>query len=216
MKLIEGIWFPHWDTHFEYHLKGNPKFLDKGTYQFNKLKAALDMIPQNRRRTCVDVGAHVGLWSRVLAYKFETLYAFEPIFELCECFRKNVDAINVELIEQALGDETGEREMINDDIGNSGNWRIGGVGRVTEIARLDDFNYKDVDFIKIDVEGTEFSVLKGARDALNKHKPFVLVEQKPGHAERYGYRQLDAVHYLKKIGAEVLWTKSGDYFMGWK
>jgi FkbM family methyltransferase len=216
MKQIEGIWLPDNDIHFEYHLKGNPKFQDKGTYQFDKLKAALDMIPEDRRRVCIDVGAHVGLWSRVLAHKFQTLYAFEPVAELCECFRKNVDTVNVELIESALGAKTGKEVMVNDDPSNSGNWRIGSLGAPTSINTLDEFRYEDVDFIKIDTEGTELRVLIGAINTIKRYRPFILVEQKLGHAERYGHEQLDAVHFLVKHGAKLLWTKSGDYFMGWK
>jgi FkbM family methyltransferase len=215
MKKIEGIWLPDTDTHFEYHLKGNPTFQDKGTYQFAKIKAALDVIPDDKRRICVDVGAHVGLWSRVLAHKFEMLYAFEPVQELCECFRKNVDAVNVELIEVALGALAEDKVMVNDDISNSGNWRIGNIGIAVHVHPLDSFKYENVDFIKIDTEGTELQVLMGAINTLKKCNPFVLVEQKLGHAERYGAQQLDAVHFLMKLGAKMLWTKSGDYFMGW-
>jgi FkbM family methyltransferase len=215
MKKIEGIWLPEKDTHFEYHLKANPQFKGAATYQWTKLKAALEIIPENRRRYAVDVGAHVGLWSRVLAYKFDFVWSFEPLPELQECFYKNVDLSNVTLYQFALGRESGIAFMSTED-DNSGNSRIDRTGdQSVRVLRFDDYKIDHLDFLKIDTEGTELDVIIGSRETIALHKPFILVEQKPGHAERYGYGKTEAVTYLQNMGAKLLWAKSGDYFLGW-
>jgi hypothetical protein len=81
--------------------------------------------------------------------------------------------------------------------------------------RLDEFDLQDVDFIKIDTEGHELFVLKGARDTLERCKPCVMVEQKPGKAQQFGLPQTAAVDYLRELGAVLRGELSGDYILSW-
>ena len=39
----------------------------------------------------LDIGAHVGIWSRRLAEKFKTVVAFEPVPSHIECWKKNME-----------------------------------------------------------------------------------------------------------------------------
>jgi len=216
MKQVEGIFLPDDDEHFEYHLKSNPQFKGAATYQWTKLKAALDVIPDDRRRYAVDVGAHVGLWSRVLAYKFDFVWAFEPMPQLIECFESNVTHPNVTLFEFALGRTNGKVSM-SFESNNSGNSRIDLNGlEPVQMVTFDSFKIDRLDFMKVDTEGTELDVLVGARESIGKHKPYILVEQKPGNAERYGHKKTEAVEFLRAMGATLIWAKSGDYFLGWE
>jgi FkbM family methyltransferase len=216
MKKVEGIWLPDEDKHFAMHLERGPKHGDVGTYQYAKLTEAMKYIPTDRRRTALDIGAHVGLWSRVLADMFKTVIAFEPVHRNNECFVKNVRADNVSLTTYALGEYSGTATMTNDNAANSGNWRIDPKGITNVISvRLDEFSLDDVDFIKIDVEGQELSVINGGKNTILHNKPFMVIEQKPNNAERYGVAQTQAVDTLNSWGAKVIWIKSGDYFMGW-
>jgi hypothetical protein len=82
---------------------------------------------------------------------------------------------------------------------------------------LDSFNIQHIDFIKVDCEGYELFVLRGAIETLKRDKPCVIVEQKPetGMADRYGIGVTDGVEFLKSMGAVVRNTISGDYIMSW-
>ena len=51
-----------------------------------------------------------------------------------------------------------------------------------ELKKIDDYEFTDVDFIKIDVEG--FQVVLGAKNTLIKNKPIIIIEQK-GHSEYF-------------------------------
>jgi FkbM family methyltransferase len=216
MKQVHSIWLPDNDDHFATHLERGQEYNGAGTYQFAKLSEAMKYIPAAKRRVAVDVGAHVGLWSRVLADMFDHVIAFEPVHQLNECFVKNVTAENVRLCTFALNDYPDILMMGNDNAGNSGNWRINPKGDTEAVAVcLDEFEMVDVDFLKIDVEGRELNVIKGAKRTIQRCKPFMVIEQKPGNAEKYGYGQTDAVDLLNSWGAKVIWIKSGDYFMGW-
>ena len=59
---------------------------------------------------------------------------------------------------------------------------------------LDSFNYKNVGFIKYDIEGYELRAIKGSEETIKKYFPVIVVEQNKGN--------LDAVELLKEWGYE--------------
>lgn len=222
MKKVAGIWLPDDDRHFAKHLAAGPKFEGAGTYQYAKIRAILEFIPNKRRRVALDIGAHVGLWARVLAREFQCINAFEPVPELLACFDLNTDHLsNVEVWPCALSDSEGVIQLIRPD-GNSGNWHVLSDGEKPKYEAstfpLDHhtFDFSDVDLIKIDVEGWELPVLKGAKQLLDRCKPFIVIEQKVGNAERYGFGRYDAARQLEEWGALRLWERSGDILYGWE
>lgn len=224
MKQHRGIWLPDNDTHFAEHLDAGPEYQGAGTYQFKKIEMALARVEQ--WRGAVDVGAHVGLWSRVLADKFETLWAFEPVPEHQACFVKNLTEYKagknprIVLHPVALGSAAGHT-FIDPVPNNSGNACVTDhhlKGIKVQLRTLDSFRLfeKHVDFIKIDVEGYELEVIKGGEETIRKCRPVMVIEQKPGHAQRYGFGERAAVNVVLAWGAELLWHRAGDYCLGWK
>lgn len=221
MKIIRGIYLPDADNHFQFHLEAGPEFAGKGSYQMNKIEAALRVTPAERRRVAIDVGAHVGLWSRVLSHHFAEVIAFEPMPHLQECFLANTaDCENVVLQYTAVSDNAGavRLERVQENSGNCHVSNDAWGGDVVESVTLDGVLSRiahKVDLIKIDVEGWELHVVEGARELITNARPVIVVEQKPGNAERYGIGQRDAVKLLESWGASVLWEKAGDVCLGW-
>ncbi|MEJ6845090.1 FkbM family methyltransferase [Sinorhizobium fredii] len=214
MKEIRGIWFPDSDTHFAAQLAHNPLVDGRGTYQYRKYQAALPHV--SGRGHAVDIGAHVGLWSRVMALSFAKVTAFEPLEEHIECFGRNVVAEHVRLHAVALAEKAGELRLAP-AADNSGNASVGTEGEKVRARTLDSYRLKDIDLIKIDVEGFEVPVLAGGEKTIKREKPAIIVEQKPnGSAERYGRGATDALELLKSWGAEVVWEIGGDFLLVWK
>lgn len=218
MKKVAGIWLPDDDDHFSGHLYKEPMLNGRGTYQWKKLNMAMDVVPADERGLAVDIGAHVGLWAHVLSTYFERVVCFEPHPDLYPCLARNVQDIdNVEIYETALSDKDGWLEMIRPP-SNSGNacvWnesvRVKGLRRARAYA-LDSFPLDQmISFIKIDVEGWEYKVLKGAEQTIKKDKPVLVIEQKPNNAERYGLGRFAALELLVSWGYKVEWEKAGDY-----
>lgn len=217
MKTVAGIALPDTDTHFTEHLEKGPLYKGKGTYQFAKIQIALEHC--TRRRRAVDVGAHVGLWTRVLVDHFDHVEAFEPLSHLAECWLTNVPGGNSTLYVPALSYCPGKGRMLltPDNSGNNHIINRGGEDTVrVEFRTLDSFQFKDVDLIKIDTEGYEKQVILGGEGTIRHWEPIMVVEQKKGHAERYNSKTGDAITLLESWGAKVLKVKSGDYIMGWK
>lgn len=215
MKVIHGICLPSTDTHFD-NMIGEPFIAGRGTYQFKKYKAALGHV--SHRGHAVDIGAHVGLWSRVMAIDFEQVSSFEPIAMHRDCFRENVKAPNVTLYPYALSDRS-ETVAFTVPADNTGHTHVARKEAVSEAANaipLDSLTLPKIDFLKIDVEGYELQVVLGAQRTITRDRPVVIIEQKPhGNAERYGNKQHDARDILVQLGMRQIAVISGDHILAW-
>lgn len=216
MKNIRGVWLPDGETHMIEVMTG-PKAIEiegRITYQYRKLKRALELAPRDRRRRCIDIGGHVGTWSMWLAKQFAHIEAFEPVEAHRECFAANVEALNVTLHPFALG-AAPDRIAMREYHSSTGSAHVWGKGEI-EMRTLDSFAFAEVDFIKIDVEGLELDVCKGAEKTIRENRPFMVVEQKGREQKTYGARERDvAVAWLEKLGLKRLECMSGDWLLGW-
>lgn len=166
---------------------------------------------------CIDVGAHVGQVLReILAVAPRGRhYAFEPIPALYEGLCSNSDFGDVQISDLALSDETGEATFfwVTNDPAYSG-LKQRRYDRpdpeIVEIkvrkARLDDVIEKTqaIDLIKIDVEGGELPVLRGARRIIGENRPFIIFESGKGASDRYGTNGGALYDYLvAECGLEI-------------
>lgn len=216
MICADGIWFPDGEVHLVKMLKDSPKIGGKGTYQYHKLEAALRYV--KRRRCALDIGAHVGLWAMHLAKEFETVIGFEPVADHLECLRLNMAGIkNYQVYDCALGDQDAVVGMRIFET-STGSSQVEEKGEGIILRRLDDFALDMVDFIKIDVEGYEYFVVKGGEWTIKTHRPVIILEQKPMRnpaKSSYGRAQHDARDLLVSWGAKQLFDISGDCCLAW-
>lgn len=143
---------------------------------------------------CVDVGAHIGstLSSLVALAPRGRHLAFEPVARKAAWLRRRFPEVDVRAV--ALGETTGYVSF-GENLsrpGYSGLGAAGGGDRVrtvtVECDRLDNVVGPDrrVDFLKVDAEGAELLVLRGAAGMLKRDRPAVLFESTPGGAEKLG------------------------------
>ena len=139
--------------------------------------------------TVLDVGAHRGLYLRQatrLAPKGEHI-AIEPLPELARLLRRRFPRADVR--EVAVSDQPGTSQFrrVLSAPGYSGFSRReydDYEERVeliqVRVERLDDIvGDRPVRFVKIDVEGVELDVLRGARELLRRERPYVVVDGLP-------------------------------------
>ncbi len=207
MKDVNGIWLPN---HEEHLAKEYAPFGPYGewTYQKNKLDAAMQYV--KKRDQAVDVGGHCGIWAKELMKLFKWVHSFEPVAEHRACYHANQRRDNYTIYPCALGEKDG-RCGIHTKEGSSGDsWVVAG-GEV-EIKRLDWYDLSP-DLLKIDCEGFELFVLKGGEQTLKKHKPVVIVEQKPGKGSLFGLDDIAAVEYLLRLGYDLKREILGDFIL---
>lgn len=135
-------------------------------------------------RCAVDVGAHVGnhtlYFSKILGLK---TIAFEPNAATFKLLAANVRENGVEpqcrLRHAAVGAAAGRVHTIASTEANSGMSRVEiDADGDTPLLNLDDELKNDgpIDVIKIDVEGWELDVLRGAARVIQQHRPLLYVE----------------------------------------
>lgn len=212
MKNYRGLWLPDGETHLTAWMDQRNEIIDgKPTYQHHKLQAALAHVKQ--WRGAVDVGAHCGLWSMHLGKRFEMLHAFEPVAAHRACWEKNMEGRGGLLYPVALGEQEG-KVAIRTAPDSSGDSWVDGEGDIP-LKRLDDYLLRDIDFIKLDCEGYELFALRGAEQTLIRCRPCVIVEQKPGRAQKFNLAETAAVDYLQGLGAKLRKVMSGDFILSW-
>lgn len=219
MKQLYGVWLPDDEQHLEDFLRRSQEVWpgEDGSYQRATWMMCQKLMAEQplRRRWAVDVGAHVGLWTKLIAKDFEGVLAFEPIHKFAECWHRNMAGIpNVALLEVGLGTHT-HLSSFKVEAGNSGATHQDVVdGNATGLmVALDDLQLAGLDFLKIDVEGYELDALIGAQETVREFRPLVCVEQKD-HG-RQG-NQYDALEMLKEWGMRVRVRVQDDWILDWR
>lgn len=221
-KLHEGVWLPADEEHLVGMMSpGAKRFArlpdGRAAYQLHKYLAMLELVPAGRRKVFVDVGAHVGLWSMAAAFDFEEIVAFEPQELHQRLFVANLTRTavpcRVSLKPCALGDHHDGISLAG-RTGSSGDTHVAGTGGIP-MRRLDDFGLTRADLIKIDTEGYELPICRGAVETLKRCRPFVVLEQKGRDALYHGGGRHEALAFLKQLGmVELRQPISGDHFLG--
>jgi FkbM family methyltransferase len=207
MKLVKGVYLPDSECHLEQWAKE-----ENWRYQGEKLDAAMKYV--RKWDVAIDVGAHCGLWSKELSKKFAMVVGFEPLAEHRECYERNVKG-KYFLHPYALGNEE-KSVRIKTNPESTGCSKVHPEGDVeVQVKRLDDLYQGPCDFLKVDCEGYEEFVLRGALSLLLENKPAMIVEQKPNNGNFYGLHTVGAVSYLKTLGAKLREVIKGDYIMSW-
>lgn len=145
----------------------------------------------------IDIGANRGIYAYALSRIASHVHSFEPLKECCE-YIDDYGSARISVHNVALSDAAGEfdlfipidkgrkvltRASLRPDRGPYEQRRI-------RTMRLDDLDLGPVAFIKIDVEGAEFSVLKGAARTLDAHQPNLLVEIDRARRDESSFRAM--------------------------
>jgi len=131
-------------------------------------------------KSFVDIGANVGVHTLSMAKKGVFVYAFEPSPNALETlYRLTKFFDNIEVFPYALGSKEGLVKVYLHDNSETDSMFFStdytGVCEV-KMKTLDDFNLKNIGIIKIDTEGFELHVLKGAVKTLKREKPRLILE----------------------------------------
>lgn len=174
----------------------------------------------DKDKVAIDIGAAGGSFMVNMVDLSKKVIAFEPI-------PKNVIILNtiseylksdVEIMAVALSDSNGESilRMVDNDLGRSTieeenvledgiESKKSSIKVVTK--KLDSYNYSDVGFVKLDVEGHELAVLQGAGEMIQKNRPAFLIEIEERHKKNAIQNVAD---YLGKFGYEGLFILNNE------
>lgn len=148
----------------------------------------------DRRKSAIDVGASNGSYAVHLLAHCAACHAFEPRADALGYLRERLAAVAGERLHTeavALSDHKGMTTLrvLDDEPGRSSLQQdnpIEGLGTVSHrpvpMRRLDDYpQLRDVCLVKVDVEGHEGAVLRGAERLLERERPSLIVEMEERH-----------------------------------
>ena len=167
-------------------------------------------------QTVVDGGANIGLYSIMMSTAVGeggSVHAFEPVpvthAHLVENVGRN-KLTNVTVSNAALSDQTGvvSLGLASDKTDNVGAFGVGHHAPASTVdvstITLDEYaqghNLARIDFVKLDVEGSELRALHGMSTILERDEPTLLVEVCQETARRAGFVANDILDLLGPFG----------------
>lgn len=193
-------------------------------------KAALALRPLMSKDPIIfDVGSNKGVWSEILSANAAQVHLFEPNEILLHYTMVKFDTLN-NFVYNNIGLFSENKVMPFYYFTNSNNglssvyknqiWVDMGLPmkeKKIHVVTLDHYWNGTIDFLKIDAEGADFEVLKGARNLLqNKMIKFIQVEHSD-HILLSGHTWDDLLKYMKEMGYECYdfdgnnFVKTSDY-----
>lgn len=159
------------------------------------------------RNVVVQAGGNCGLYPRLFAKYFKTVYTFEPDPLNFHCLVNNCQLDNIIKINGALGADNRMVRVQRAGMGNVGchTVKADGDGCLVPQFTIDQLNLPACDFIQLDVEGYEKNILEGAIITIEKFKPGISCENGNNHGipeflAQYGYRA------VATIGADTVYS----------
>ena len=161
--------------------------------------------------TVVDIGANVGtetLTAAAIVGNAGKVFAIEPQVRIFGYLERNIALNgfrNIELFNEAV-DETERTISLSNSLLDTSRHVVDGNGKQIVTKKLDSlldpFSLGAIHLVKIDVEGYEINVLKGAIDTLQKTH-CVYFEYIPAYYRRYGYSEERIFDILGECGFRV-------------
>uniref|UniRef100_B8HNC4 Methyltransferase FkbM family n=1 Tax=Cyanothece sp. (strain PCC 7425 / ATCC 29141) TaxID=395961 RepID=B8HNC4_CYAP4 len=184
-----------------------PKHLQLPTYYytlklFDNLEPELLFLDKliSKKGKAIDIGANRGIYSYALSKLCCNVIAFEPqasiaqnLHDYAHVFGKPIEIYNCGLSDKEI-DAYLDIPIIRGKLRKS---LASGLARISDsdsklrsdstertlikIKKLDSYNFVDIVFIKIDVEGHEDKVIEGAKETILREKPVLLIEIEQRH-----------------------------------
>jgi FkbM family methyltransferase len=157
-------------------------------------------------RSIVDAGAMIGdhtlIYSEWVSQGGQ-VFAFEPNPEAFECLEYNMRGkTHVHCLNHGLADSSSMYGLNLDP--NVGASHLSEDGSVPVPVRpLDDLDLPPIGFMKIDVEGFETRLLRGAVKTIEKYRPVILSEVNHGALEKAGTSAVELLASLKMLGYQI-------------
>lgn len=183
---------------------GKDEYVGKSLYNYGEFsgeECEIILSLADPAKVSLDIGANVGVMAQMFLYHRMYCIAFEPQPEIYKMLEKNFkgESYNV-----ALGSTEGTAQMPRLRWGDRHNYGGMSLNTRTELGSypvpvktLDSYNTKSVGFIKIDVEGWEEEVLKGAVNTIKENRPIMYIEDDRQE------KSASLRRYIKELGYSI-------------
>ena len=212
IKTVDGI---RYELDLNEHIDSSIYFL--GAFEREGVAAVQRYLKPGD--VALDIGANVGcyalLFSKIVG-EHGKVVAFEPMGWAWRKLTRNKDlntfTTNLVLEKRAVSDRAAAAQRVSFRT----SWRVFGADdpaeeEVVDVVTLDEYveehRLEKVDFIKLDVDGFEYRVVRGGKRTLLKHRPIFMLELGSYTLESTGDRLEELVECLYGLGYAILWEK---------
>jgi FkbM family methyltransferase len=157
----------------------------------------------------IDVGSWIGDSTSIISNKFKTVIGFEADPETFECCYKNLEKFNNITLHNIALSNTKDIKTLYRGASSFSSWIstsdevIPMSQKTVQTTTLDHYDFKNVDFIKIDIDSHEGFFLEGSSEFFKKNSPVVLIEYKPRVLKRQSNKMPDPLEFLLNIGYKI-------------
>ena len=194
----------------------NPK---QGIWEKDAIKLFFSYIQNDAHKVIIDVGAQTGLYSLYAKFlpncQFHAFEPFKPSFDQLNLNLNLNNIKNVKTYNLALSDQKG-CNTLNTCPTHNGFHTFGTPLRFNqsipvqcETETIDNLFFDkqvQVDFIKIDTEGNEYRILKGAMKTIQKYKPIIQLEYHKVNMLQCGVSESDMLALFNELNYKIVST----------
>lgn len=215
------------DSHTYWVEEGDTLYIQRlrnGQYQRTNWQFAQTLIDD--WSCAIDVGSNNACNAIHYAKRFTTVECFEPTPLAQQLWRNTVrdnSVTNVVLHPVGVGERSYSTEIIT-------HWKNGGHNHLAhydknpradesrshrikvpvQVETIDSFNFTNVGFIKVDVEGYEKFVLQGALQLISQSRPTIQLEIVANQCRKFGYNAEDMIEWIRSWDYTVVSKRRGN------
>lgn len=177
MRSVEGRWGTVW-------FYGKDEYVGKSLYNYGEYNPdeteMIISLASEKKGLCLDIGANFGVMAQALEHEGFECAAFEPQPDVFKVMDRNVRGLKYNC---ALASTKGFAKMAKILTGDRANYGGNGLGTRSDLGSievpvhtLDEFGFRNVTFIKMDVEGYEEEALRGGYKTIMRDRPIMYIE----------------------------------------
>lgn len=173
-------------------------------FDFNALNTYKDYFREGD--VLLNIGANIGCYAYPFIEKAEHVICFEPHPEAYKCLEYNVGKFfNTTLYNLPVSSEVQDCFLQRDENNVGASWisfdKENDNRQFT--CYIDQFNFKQINFVVMDCEGFEYNVLEGAEKTIDKFRPIIVMEVNEHALKRQGRSPTSLITWMYKKSYEV-------------
>ena len=174
----------------------------RGIFDYDQLFTTIKFF--KKKRIFIDVGANIGNHSIFYSKYFKKILSFEPSKISFKVLSLNVENLkNIKIFNFGLSNISKEFYFDDKATKNVAGLKFKKKGKIPVKAEVFDEKFKklkNIDLVKIDVEGHELNVIEGMKKTLKNNSPLLIIEFDP-----FKYRNSKLIRKIKKFGYQHIY-----------